>query len=148
MHPKRAALALGGVHHAVRNAEGSTRNAVFEALHEAARDARVGWCSWTAAVTAIESAARQNYADRGEALDVVDFGRSVKTAVCAANAESLPQPEARYAKRQADQRRVEMRCALNARSRAGVSIASIGATQSSCLKLRSLRGANRALVTA
>lgn len=94
----------------VRNAEGSTRNAAFMALHEAARTARVGWCSWAVAVREIEQAARDRYAARGETFDPADFARSVSAAVYAANAENLPALETRYAKRLADEelkRRVE-----------------------------------------
>lgn len=87
----------------VRNAEGSTRNAAFKALHEAARTTRVGWCSWTDAVDCIERAAKARYAERGESFDSADFARSVSAAVYAANAESLPELEARYAKRLADE---------------------------------------------
>nr|WP_160112780.1 AAA family ATPase [Mycobacterium sp. 3519A] len=83
----------------VRNAEGSTRNAAFKALQEAARDALVGWCSWAEAAKQIEKAARHSYAERGDTLDPADFARSVSAAVYAANAENLPELEARYAKR-------------------------------------------------
>ena len=88
----------------VRNANGSTRNAAFDALHEAARDARVGWCSWADAVAEIETAARDSYAARGGQLDEKDFARSVKHAVSEANAENMSDLEARYAKRLANER--------------------------------------------
>lgn len=87
----------------VRNADGSTRNAAFMALHEAARDARVGWCSWAVAVDQIEQAARDRYAERAERFDPADFARSVSAAVYAANAETLPELQTRYAKRLRDQ---------------------------------------------
>ncbi|PJK24407.1 AAA family ATPase [Mycolicibacterium goodii] len=87
----------------VRNADGSTRNAARDALYEAARTARIGWCSWTDAVDRIEQAARDRYAERGETFDPSDFARSVSAAVCAADAESLPELEDRYAKRLADE---------------------------------------------
>lgn len=87
----------------VRNVDGSTRNAAFMALHEAARTALVGWCSWAAAVREIEQAARDRYEERGERFDPADFARSVSAAVYAANAESLPELEDRYAKRLADE---------------------------------------------
>jgi hypothetical protein len=87
----------------VRNATDRTRNAAFEALHEAARTARVGWCAWTDAVDQIEQAARHSYVQRGKPFDEYEFARSVRAAVYAANAESLPELEARYAKRLADE---------------------------------------------
>lgn len=86
----------------VRAADG-TRNAARDALYEAARTARVGWCSWSEAVAEIESAARDRYAERGERFDPSDFARSVSVAVCAAMAESLPELEERSAKRLADE---------------------------------------------
>ncbi len=87
----------------VRNADGGTRNAAFKALHEAARTVRVGWCSWADAVERIEEAARDSYAERGETFDPADFARSTREAVRQANAESLPELGARYAKRLADE---------------------------------------------
>jgi hypothetical protein len=96
----------------VRNANGDgTRNPTRDALCEAARDARVGWCSWSDAVAQIKTAARDSYAERGSTLDEKDFAGLVKLAVSAANAENLPELEERYAKRLADEqakmRRVE-----------------------------------------
>ncbi|WP_441957531.1 hypothetical protein [Mycolicibacterium houstonense] len=87
----------------MRSAEGGTPNAAFTALHEVARTARVGWCCWAGAVDQIEKAARDRYAERGETFDPADFARSVNAAVYAANAENLPELEARYAKRLADE---------------------------------------------
>lgn len=87
----------------VRNADGSTRNAAFNALLEAGRDAVVGWCSWADARDRIEKAARDRYVERGETLDPADFARSVSAAVHTANAESLPELQTRYAKRLADE---------------------------------------------
>ncbi|GAB4686003.1 AAA family ATPase [Mycobacterium avium] len=83
----------------VRRPDRSTRNAAFMALHESARTTRLGWCSWADAAREIEAAARASYAERGEIFDPADFARSVSAAVCAANAESLPELETRYAKR-------------------------------------------------
>jgi len=87
----------------VRNADGSTRNAARNALCEAARTARVGWCPWAHAVDQIEQATRDRYAERGEMFDLADFARSVKLAVSEANAENLPDLEVRYAGRLADE---------------------------------------------
>lgn len=87
----------------VRNADGTTRNAAFKALQEAARDALVGWCSWAEATKQIEKAARHSYAERGDTFDPADFARSVSAAVHAAKAESLPELEERYARRLADE---------------------------------------------
>lgn len=93
----------------VRNANGDgTRNPTRDALCEAARDARVGWCSWTTAVAEIEVAARDSYAQRGSTFDENDFARSVKYAVGEANVEDMAVLEARYAKRlAAEQKRRE-----------------------------------------
>jgi hypothetical protein len=83
----------------VRNANGDgTRNPTRDALCEAARDARVGWCSSATAVAEIEAAARDSYTQRGSTFDVEDFARSVKYAVSEANAEDVAALEARYAK--------------------------------------------------
>lgn len=90
----------------VRNANGDgTRNPTRDALCEAARDARVGWCSWVTAVAEIETAARDSYAHRGSAFDEKDFARSVKYAVGEANAEDLTALEARYARTLAKERK-------------------------------------------
>ncbi|WP_394329557.1 AAA family ATPase, partial [Mycobacteroides abscessus] len=123
----------------VREADGSTRNAAFMALHEAARDARLGWCSWTEAVAAIDQAARERYAERGETFDPADFARSVSAAVYAANGESLPELQTRYVRRLADE---------EARRRAevgvedwltGVRLSGAGATAPSRFRLVSAR---------
>lgn len=95
----------------VRSATTDTRNAAFDALHEAARDARMGWCSWSNALAQIENAARTSYEARGGSLEDVDFARSVRAAVRAANAEDLDQLNERYSKRLAEEqekvRRIE-----------------------------------------
>lgn len=75
----------------VRKATAETRNVTFDALHEAARWARVGWYPWVTALADIESVARDSYAQRGTSFDEADFMRSVRSAVRAANAESLPE---------------------------------------------------------
>jgi hypothetical protein len=87
----------------VRNATSGTRSATFEALHEAARMARVGWYPWSTAREEIEAAARASYADRGDQFDGADFVRSAERAVAQANAESLPQLEQRASRRLATQ---------------------------------------------
>ena len=88
------------------NANGDgTRNPTRDALCEAARDARVGWCCWETAKAEIEAAARDSYAQRGKAFDAKDFERSVKYAVGEANAEDMTALEARYAKTLAKQQK-------------------------------------------
>lgn len=83
----------------VRKATAETRNAAFDALHEAARCARVGWYPWATAVAEIASAARDSYAQRGLAFDEAEFKRSVRSAVHAAHAENLPDLESRAERR-------------------------------------------------
>ena len=91
----------------VRNANGDgTRNPTRDALCEAARDARVGWCSWAKAKAEIEVAARDSYAERGAQFGKADFERSVKYAVAQASAEDMPKLEARYGKRLAQEQRL------------------------------------------
>jgi hypothetical protein len=76
----------------VRSATADTRNAAFDALHEAARMARVGWYPWATAIAEIEAAARDSYSKRDSRFDESDFARSVRYAVDAANREALGRP--------------------------------------------------------
>ena len=90
----------------VRNANGSTRNAAFDALHEAARWARIGWYPWATAEAEIEAAARDSYMQRGTTFDENDFARSVRTAVEAANAEDMADLERRAKRRLGQKQRL------------------------------------------
>ncbi|PIJ35211.1 hypothetical protein BMW24_008790 [Mycobacterium heckeshornense] len=92
----------------VRKATAETRNAAFDALHEAARWARVGWYPWATAVAEIEAAARDSYAQRDSRFDEADFARSARYAVDAANAEDLADLEGRAKRRLAQERNSEL----------------------------------------
>ncbi|WP_428338793.1 AAA family ATPase [Mycobacterium sp.] len=83
----------------ITRADGETRNAAFDALHEAARMARVGWYPWAVARGAIEVAAQESYAERGLSLDEADFSRSERYAIQAANSEDIDNLRERATKR-------------------------------------------------
>lgn len=87
----------------VRNAASETRNAAFDALHEAARMARVGWYPWATARDEIESAARESYTARGGAFDEGEFVRSARRAVAQAMAEPLAELQKRAERRLSQQ---------------------------------------------
>lgn len=99
-HPRMLAAVVAPVRNSTASLQ-STRNAVRDALCQAAREARGGWYPWNRATSEIGSAAAESYAERDSNLDQEDFGRLEAFAVAKANGEDLDALIARLEERRA-----------------------------------------------